>query len=319
MVELDKRITGDWIDLRGKANDFHALLETLAVPPADLRVASETLRHSVEQGIIEFKRTLLMPVFSTLETARYKSIPAEEMGKQEAALAVLLLAVLTQRLLCADLLPMSRPPEEKRIFGVDTLEVGAILTDVNARIKQNPALRAHGAIKNILMQVQRYNGENQKMRELLPTIKPELRTSFLANFTRTFEEIIGSIKRNYLAVLQEEVTVQKGKKEGFSLTLVPLKELAPLLATQAKEIARIRSTLAHARDEKYKTRESLVHLYDGRQAALKLVDDEARSYRRLCQGLQQDELSCAEAMANGFRDELVTILEKQGKREEPSR
>jgi hypothetical protein len=319
MVELEKRITGDWIDLRGKANDFHALLETLAVPSSDLRGASETLRHSVEQGIIEFKRTLLMPVFATLETARYKSIPAEEMGRQEAALTVLLLAILTQRLLCADLLPMSRPVEEKRVFGVEALEVGTILSDVNARIKQNPALRAHGAIKNILMQVQRYNGENQKMRELLPGIKPEMRTSFLANFTRTFDEIIGSIRKNYVTLLQEEVAGRKEQKAGFSLALLPLKELAPLLATQAKEIARIRSTLAHARDEKYKTRESLVHLYDGRQAAIKLVEDEQRVYKQLCQQLPQGEPSCLQAMSNGFRDEIVMILEKQWKREEPGK
>ena len=137
---------------------------------------------------------------------------------------------------------------------MESLQVGAILADVNARIKRNPALRSHAAIKNILMQVQRYNGENKKMRELLPTIKPEMRTSFLANFTRTFDEIIGSIRRQYAAILQEEAAAEKGSREDFRWSLLPLKELAPLLASQAREVARIRSTLAHARDEKYKTR-----------------------------------------------------------------
>jgi hypothetical protein len=174
-------------------------------------------------------------------------------------------------------------------------------------------------VKNILMQVQRYNGENQKMRELLPTIKPEMRTSFLANFTRTFDEIIGSIRRHYVAILQEEVAADKARKEGFSLALVPLKELAPLLVSQAKEISRFRSTLAHAREEKYKTREALVRLYDGRQVVLKLVEDESKAYRRLCQRIQQDDMdTCAGAVATGFRDEIAALLEKQGKRELPA-
>jgi hypothetical protein len=155
------------------------------------------------------------------------------------------------------------------------------------------------------------------MRELLPTIKPEMRTSFLANFTRTFDEIIGSIRRHYAAILQEEASVEKARKEGFSLSLVPLKDLASLLASQAREICRFRSTLAHARGEKYKTREALVRLYDGRQVALKLIEDESKAYRRLCQRIQPDDMdSCANAMAAGFRDEIAAVMEKQGKQPE---
>jgi hypothetical protein len=157
------------------------------------------------------------------------------------------------------------------------------------------------------------------MRELLPTIKTEMRPSFLTNFSRTFEEIIGSIRRNYATILQEQLDAENVRQEGFSLSLMPLKELAPLLATQAKECARIRSTLAHARDEKYKTREELVRLYDGRQAVLKLIEEEGKVYRRICQQTQQHDLeSCSMAVAGGFRDEIAGILDKQGKREEPA-
>ncbi len=277
-----------------------------------------TLRHSVELGVIEFKRTLLAPVLVALEAARYKSLAGDDMGAQEKSLTVLLLAILVQRLFCTEIIPLARPREEKRDFGVDALQVSSILTDLNSRLKSNPGLRAHPAVKNILMHVQRYNGENQKMRELLPTIKPEMRTSFLANFTRTFDEIIGSIRRHYASILQEEAAAGKARKEGFSLTLVPLKELAPLLVSQAREVSRFRSTLAHAREEKYKTREALVRLYDGRQVVLKLVEDESKAYRRLCQRIQQEDMdSCASAMAQGFRDEIAALLEKQGRREQP--
>ena len=318
MPDLEKRISGDWIELREKANDLYTLLDALAVPPHQLLASAETLRHSVEQGIVEFKRTLLAPVLVALEAARYKSLATDDMGAQEKSLAVLLLAILVERLFCIEALPLVRPHEEKRDFGVEALQVSGILTDVNTRLKSNPGLRAHTAVKNILMQVQRYNGENQKMKELLPTIKPEMRTSFLANFTRTFDEIIGSIRRHYVSILQEEASAATARKEGFSLALVPLKELVPLLAGQAREVSRFRSTLAHAREEKYKTREALVRLYDGRQVVLKLVEDESKAYRRLCQRIQPDDMdSCAGAMAAGFKDEIASVMEKQGRREQP--
>ncbi len=319
MPELEKRISGDWIELREKSNDLYSLLDFLSVPPDQMLAASTVLRHSVEQGIIEFKRSQLAPVLVALEAARYKSLAADDMTAQERTLTGLLLTTLLQRLLCTEGIPTARPREEKRDFGVEGLQVNAILADVNARVKSDPALRTHPAVKNILMLVQRYNAENHKLRELIPGIKPEMRTSFLGNFTRTFNEIIGSIRRQYAALLQEEVSAEKARKEGFSLALLPLKELAPLLATQAREMARFRSTLAHAREEKYKTREALVRLYDSRQAVLKLVEDEARLYRRLCQRIQQDSIDgCAAATASGFRDEVAALLEKQGKREPPA-
>jgi len=261
----------------------------------------------------------LSPVLVALETVRYKSLAAEELAAQEKSLAALLLVIFIQRLVCIEVLPLSRDREEKHSFDVESLQVSAILADVNLRVRSNVALRSNPAIKNILMQVQRYNSENRKMRELLPTIKPEMRRSFVANFSRTFEEIVGSIRRNYATILQEQMETETARPEGFSLSLMPLKECAPLLATQAREIARIRSTLGHARDEKYKTREVLVRLYDGRQAVLKLIEEEGKIYRRLCQQTQQRDLeACSLSIANGFRDEIAGVLDKQGKREVPA-
>jgi len=319
MADLEKRISGDWIELREKSNDLYSLLEYMAVPPGQVLAATGALRYSVEQGMVEFKRTQLAPVLISLETARYKSLDSADLTAQEQTLSSLLLAILLQRMLCTDTLAMTRPREERRDFGVEEMQVSAILGDVNGRLKGNPGLRAHPAVKNILMQVQRYNGENQKMRELIQTIRPEMRTSFLGNFTRTFDEIIGSIRRQYTSLLQEEAAAEKARKEGFSLSLLPLRELAPLLAAQAKETARFRSTLTHAREEKYKTREALVRLYDSRHVVLKLVEDEPKLYRRLCQRIQQDSIdACAGAMASGFRDEMAAVMEKQAKREPSS-
>jgi hypothetical protein len=319
MSDLEKRISGDWIDLREKSNDLYALLDALAIPSYEMRAAASTLRFCVEQGVIEFKRTLLNPVFSVLEAARFSTIASSALSTQERSLGVLLLVILLQRLLCAEIIPLARSPAEKRADGGEGLQVGVILADVNARVKANPETRSHGSIKNILMLVQRYNGENQKMRELLPTIKPGMRTAFLANFTRTFDEIIGSIRRHYAALLHEEKAADRARREPFSLSLLPLKDLAPLCAAQAREIALMRSTLTHAREEKYKTRESLVRLYDRRQTALGLLDDEVKEYGRICAAARVPSgESCVPGMAAAFRDEIVVILERQGRKEEPA-
>ena len=50
----------------------------------------------------------------------------------------------------------------------DELEVGTIVAAVKAKIDSNPALRAHPAIKNILVQVQIYNKENRRCGSFCP-------------------------------------------------------------------------------------------------------------------------------------------------------
>jgi hypothetical protein len=77
--------------------------------------------------------------------------------------------------------------------------------------------------------------------------------------------------------------------------------------------------LAHAREEKCKTREVPAHLYDSGKVVLMLVEDEIRMCRRLCQRIQKDAIdSCASAMAACFRDEVSAMFEKQGKRSRAS-
>jgi hypothetical protein len=313
MVELEKRISGDWIDIKDKLGDLNQLIQLLGLSPAELKMAADSLRPCVEEGIVEFKRSTLSPVLAVLETVRYKSLALEEIHEQERILTRLLLAVLIQRLIALGYFPASKIPE-KRGIDVDSMQVNVILSDVNARMKADPRLRSHPAIKNILMQVQLYNKENRKLKELLPTIKPELRTSFLGNFTRTFDTIVGSIRRQYGTLLQEELNAREEAEavEAFSLDAVPLKDLAPFLVIQAKEFSRIRSTLGYAREEKYKTREILVRLYDQRQDAIRMIEEEVGAYRNVCKSAPRFPADrCVSGIADGFRSGIIDVLEKE--------
>jgi hypothetical protein len=317
MIDLARRISGDWIALKEKLSDLYALLEVFGITATELRGEIERLRLSVESGIVEYKRSRLAPVLSGLETARFRTLAMEEIAGHERALTLLLLTVLVQRLLALGLLPIQKPPEPKSDFGVDGMQVNVILSDIHSRIKADPALRANPAVKNILVQVQLYKKENEKMRELLPTIKTEMKAAFLGNFTQTFNGISDSIRRNYAALLQEEVEAQKPSNPAFSLALVPLKGLAPLFTEQAKELCRMKSTLAHAREDKYKTREILVALYDGRHDTIRLIEAERKRSAGVCvEASQFSAETCAVGITNGFRDEIIGAYERQLKRDE---
>ncbi len=317
MIDLDRRISGDWIALKEKLNDLHALLDAFGVTASEVRAENERLRLCVESGIVEYKRSRLAPVLSGLETARFRTLAIDEIAGHERDLSLLLFTVLVQRLLATGQVPMSKPPEPKPDFGVDGMQANVILSDVNSRIKADPALRANAAVKNILVQVQLYKRENEKMRELLPTIKHEMRAAFLGNFARTFNGITESIRRNYTVLLAEEAEAEKPARPVFSLALMPLKGLAPLLSDQARELCRMRSTLAHAREDKYKTREILVALYDGRHDAIRLIEEERKRSAAFCVEVPQFSAeACATGIANGFRDEILGVYERQLKRDD---
>jgi hypothetical protein len=317
MVDLDRRISGDWIALKEKLNDLHALLDAFGATASGLRAENERLRLCVESGIVEYKRSRLAPVLSGLETARFRTLATDEIAGHELDLSHLLLTVLVQRLIATGQVPLSKPPEPKPDFGVDGMQANVILSDVNSRIKTAPALRANPAVKNILVQVQLYKREKAKMRELLPTIRNEMRGAFLGNFAQTFNGITESIRRNYSVLLAEEAEAEKPSRPAFSLALMPLKSIAPLLTEQAREFCRTRSTLAHAREDKYKTREILVALYDGRHDAIRLIEEERKHSAGFCVEVPQFSAeTCASGIANGFRDEIVGVYERQVKRDD---
>ncbi len=315
MIDLARRISGDWIALKDRMNDFPAILEEFGARASELREEIQLLRLSVESGIVEYKRSRLAPVLSGLETARFRTLALEEIAVHERDLTLLLLTVLVQRLLALTLLPTQKPAEEKPEFGVEGLQVNAILSDIGSRIKADPSLRTNSAVKNILVQYKLLKKENEKMRELLPMIKNDMKPAFLGNFTKTFNGIAESIRRNYDALLQEEAAAEKPAHPAFSLALVPLKGLAPLLLEQAKELCRAKSTLAYAREDKYKTRGILEALYDGRHDTIRLIEEERKRCAGYCVEVPQFTAeTCAVGITNGFRDEIVGLYERQLKR-----
>ena len=317
MQELERRISGDWFDLREAGKDQYALIEHLGLSAQDLGRLAEELRGAVEEGLIEYKDMILRRAFITLEAVQFQSVRFEELQAREQPLKDLVFIVLLQRLLCIGVIPLPKSKEGQG-YSPDQLEVNAVLADIRNRIKRDPNFQKHPAVKNIFVQVALYQKEKKKMEELLPMIQAEKMDVFRANFGATFKRIIDSIKKNYSDILKEEESRRLDRENRKDLLQrVPLKDLAPFLQNQAQAVCRLCSTLAYAREDKYKTRGILVDLYKQKEEYFKRIESEQRVYRSLCAeiGLMGSS-DCPIRLNYRLRDELIHVLERMSKVEE---
>jgi hypothetical protein len=317
MVELERRISGDWIDLREASKDQHTLIEFLGLDAQSLARLAEELRGAVEEGLIEYKDAILRRTFITLEAVQFQSVRFEELKAREQPLKDLVFTILLQRLLCTGVIPL---PKSKEAQGLspDDLEVNAVLAEIRKRIGRDPNFQQHPAVKNIFIQVALYQREKKKMEELLPSIRDDKKEVFRANFGATFKRIFDSIKKQYADILKEEESRRLEKESKRDLLYrVPLKDLAPFLQNQAQHVCRICSTLDYAREDKYKTRGILVDLYKQKEEYFKRITSEQRVYRSLCAEIGLMGASdCPIRLNNRLRDELIHVLERLSKVEQ---
>jgi hypothetical protein len=317
MQDLERRISGDWFDLREAGKDQYALIEYLGLSAQDLGRLAEELRGAVEEGLIEYKDMILRRTFITLEAVQFQSVRFEELQTREQPLKDLVFIIMLQRLLCTGVIPLPKSKEGQSL-SPDELEVGAVLAEVRNRIKRDQNFQKHPAVKNIFVQVALYQKEKKKMEELLPMIQAEKMDVFRANFGTAFKRIFDSIKKNYTDILKEEETrrLEKENKKDL-LYRVPLKDLAPFLQNQAQHVCHICSTLAHAREDKYKTRAVLVNLYKQKEEYFRRIESEQRVYRSLCAEIGLIGTSdCPIRLNYRLRDELIHALERMTKVEE---
>jgi len=192
-----------------------------------------------------------------------------------------------------------------------------VLGDVQGRVRSDPSLQMHRAVKNILAQTKRYQSEMAKMKELSPKIKGEARKTFLANFRETFVSIAESIRKNHAELIKEE-RANAPPEEPSLLRRLPLKTLGPIITQQAVTFARMKSTLAHAIGEKFRTREILAGVFHQKAQVLGLLDAELKAYAVLCREHTGDgSQKAALLFSKTFSQELGQVLERQARIENP--
>ncbi|MEW5814030.1 MAG: hypothetical protein AB1798_01360, partial [Spirochaetota bacterium] len=235
MSELEKKITGDWFDIRENSENETKLEDLFRLNEQKLREIIEEIRNSVEEGILEYKRKMLFPVFPFLESLKYDSRGLEHLLPQAAKLTSLLYVLLLQRLLARGTIALSREAINLETEGENDLKT--IIQDINARIKENPEIASHPAVKNIFMQMNIYKKELENMKKMSPNIPQEKSAAFFTNFKKTFAAITSSIIDNYSQVLKEEAEKLQESMHLNPLAAFDLTPVAKLCFTQANEVS----------------------------------------------------------------------------------
>jgi hypothetical protein len=281
MVEgLSKHIAGDWADLSRCALSLESLASFFGLDPAALVAIARELEHTVEAGAAEYKEALVVPFFAALEEMKWKTVGSGELGRQRGELGKAVFLAMAQRLVASGALTAAVDTAADKSAD-DQVDLKLILSDVMARVRDDPSLKTDQAVKLILTQLAIYQRERETMEKLMPNIKdPEKATAFRRNFRNTFEKISVNIGKHYADFKDAERRRLAGPV-ALSLAALPLKELVPFFTREAREFLRLRSTLAFALEGKYKVREMCVRLHNEKQAMLGLLAEEKAAILRL--------------------------------------
>ena len=307
MVELDKKIAGDWYDIRQIIDDRHKYEDYLSVDEAYATGLVQDLRLSVERGTAELKRKAVAGILSFVDSQQFDARSFNEIDSHIRVLHRLIYVALLQRTFCSGALaPRKAVPSESSTIedAVRQMNVTAIVAKVQERLAANPALKSSPQIKSILLQVSKYRSELANMKELAPNIPKEKSAAFAANFRKSFDEITRKIQESYAALLREEQEPEKSTARRSMFDRFELKPLAAFFAAQAQEFCRIRSVLLFAQKERFKIREILSEIRTRREASLALVDRELKAYERFLYGH-------GEELAREFAAEIADYLARK--------
>lgn len=303
MEGLEKRLAGDWFDIKECSDNLRDLEDYLELTGPDYRETASELRLSVEEGVVEYKRKVVRPLYSFLESLQYDSKGLDSLIKHAQKLAPLIYCLILQRHLARGTVPIRKTHfsfDPDKQFGIKE-----IIQDVNYRLQEEPSLSHHPAIKNILYQINTYKGELENMKKLTPNIPKEKAESFSENFKKTFSEIHQRIEENYTAFLKEEIEKIHETAPGNVLELYDIKTMSKLYMAQAQKIVELRSTLTYAEEEGFRTRTVLVGLFKEKATVLGSFENEKNEYIRLAGDTDQGI-----KISKAFGSEMIYRLEK---------
>lgn len=271
MSELEKKITGDWYEIRSTLDEPDKLVDLLEMEAPEFNEAAERLRFAIDEGVVEYKRDLLHSLMTPLKSLKWdsKAITALERSVRQAAVGVLTPAV--QRLFALGMLrlyntknetqeenPHSQEPEEQKVPDIKT-----IVAEVQEMVKDRPELRTHQEVKRIMMQLKNYNTELEKMRSLAPNIPREKQEGFKRNFQEIFDDITEKIQNAYRSIINEEYKDESPAENLPILKRYDFFSMEKLYRSQVENAARIYSTIRFAEQERFQMREVLVELAAG--------------------------------------------------------
>lgn len=287
---VDQRVSGEWFEVRERLRhptelrDY--LCESLSRCGVALSDAARDLDGAVEAGVLEFKRSHLQRWLDAFDEAAYSGDTFEKIDALLHDASVVLLAAVVQRGYLSGELKRLEPagdevsaPDAPTGDGSDpsgsesaTGDINAIISEVRDIIASDPQAKMNSAIKNILLQVQKYRQETETFKKLRQQASDYRLEMYSRTFATSFKSIFESIRRNYEQYLGEQGGAVDESPAFADPTVA--KPWTAVVTKQIEQFSRIRAVLLHVSKETSGMREPLVALGRDRASLVGLIDDE---------------------------------------------
>ncbi|MCG8481423.1 MAG: hypothetical protein MI724_20180 [Spirochaetales bacterium] len=297
MASLEQVTSGEWFEIRERLRHPRRLYEHLVSSHSDetaatvLGEAASELERAIEGGVFEFRRHALAHLFSELAEAEFSSEIFARLSDLERRVTAMILASSCQRALISGDLAFSDPasaeqsddtahgvpgegtPREDKAGPATARDVNEIMSDIKEILAADPSARMNTAIKNILLQLQRYREEAATYRKLKEQATSYRLEMYSKTFASTFRQIFESIRKNYSAFLEEQQGIDS-HRSASPVRDLDVKAWVRILTGEMEELSFIRSTLIFVADKQSGMRGPLVRLARRRDEVLALVDEE---------------------------------------------
>ena len=307
MVELDKIVHSNWFEIREKYDNIFSIDEYFNLSVPELNDLVQSLRLSVEDGVLEFKRKTISQCLNFIESLKYDTKQFAQIGSYALASTRLLYIILIQRLFANGQLTPGKQEKDQNDLQEEFKEkdIKTIMSELQTMVKEDQSLTQKQEVKNILLQFRIYQKELEEMNKLKNNIPKEKLPSFLQNFKNTIDGITGKVQDNYNRLLKEKSAPAAPVFSKGDVRRYALRSLSPAFQKQAETASRIRSRFLYARNERYNTREIF-------EASLSLFSEfrdtlnvEEALYKQL-----EPEDSFRVQLIRTFTNELIRRIEK---------
>ena len=309
MELLQRRIKGDWFELRELPVQYFAVRDHMQLPDEEVAALATELRDGTHEHLPSLKRERLLPVFFAVEEGKYQTLATEQIAALAAVTRQVLSVVMLQRVAVRAAKGGAGdggdddPPDVSAAVG--DLQIGDIVRDVSERVAADAELQHDSAVKAILLKAKEYRRERDKLEELAAAARPDQRQRLQASFAQTFDGIFAAIRKHYGLLVGEAVRATQAADGVPILQRADVSLLEPVLTRQAESISGIHSTVAFAAAERYKTRELLSGLEAEKLRVDELLDEELVTAERAAQSKQG-----ATDLLRAIEGELVAGIEK---------
>lgn len=279
---LEKKITGDWIEVRDKLTAPVRLKTYLKLDEARLSVVPQELRKASFEGLVESKRRMTDGVFNFLSRLAHMTPSQAEILNCEGEVRLVLFLICLENLFATGALKPSLELAQADGQNVPAAEnkprvnVDQVLKEVTARLNDNPDLAKDPHVKNVLMEIQMYKKEYAQFVAMSPKIPDDRAPTFFANFKQRIDQILANVELHYQEILNaDSAELHKDliRQEEEILINAPLHKL---VTAQAQELSIVRSTILHALHEGYQVRNLLLRLTQKKEPFAALLDEELR-------------------------------------------